>query len=364
MSRPLVLSRRGLLLGLAGFVGMRALPGLADETPPSDRGIGGTGISSQTESIGFFGSIQRFGSIFVNGDRIAYADDVAVTIDGRRSRPVDMRIGQVVSAVAHKRDGTLQTDHIDILSEVVGPVEALDGESMIVLGQRVSLGTTGSQDFVLGQRVAVSGLRRPDETIIARLVEPAGGRPDQVVGTGTYRGWTLYIGGLSLFGPDARYDGRRVVVRGNRTLRGLMVRSIALAGLPDGPGVTRLSIEAYVSRNGSELQTGSGFVVNDSSGSVATMAPGQPAILNIDLGSASGGRLGNIRSGAGGGDGGGLTLREGVIGRMQDQSAGQVSQQQMATPDGSTGIGRGVLGLAPGALGDRWRGGGGGPGGP
>ncbi|HWJ71639.1 MAG TPA: DUF5666 domain-containing protein [Kaistia sp.] len=363
MSRPLVVSRRALLLGLAGFVGMRALPGLADETPPSDRGIGGTGISGQPDAIGFLGSIQRFGSIFVNGDRIAYAGDVAVTIDGRRSRPTDMRIGQVVSAVARERNGTLRTDRIDILSEVVGPVEALDGESMVVLGQRVSLGTTGSSAFVLGQRVAVSGLRQPDETIIARLVEPAGGRSDQVVGTSTYRGWTLHIGGLTLFGPDARYDGRRVVVRGRRTSRGLMVRSIALAGLPDGPGVTRLSIEAYVSRHGSELQTGSGFTVDDPSGSVAAMATGQPAILNIDLGRASGGRFGNIRGGAGSGDGDGLTLREGVLRRMQDQSAGQLPQQPTATPDGGAGIGGGMRGRAPGALGGGWSGGGG-PGGP
>jgi hypothetical protein len=296
------ISRRRLLLALAGAVGLRALPGLADEKPPSDRGIGGTGISSlpdEGRAIGFIGSIQGFGSIYVNGERIAYAKDVAVTIDGRRSRPADMLIGQVVKTVAARGKSGLVTDRIDILSEVVGPVEALEGESMVVLGQRVHLGTTGSSAFALGQRVAVSGLRRPDGEIVARLVEPAGARRDQVVGLATFRGWTLQIGGLELFGPDARYDGRRVVVRGSRTPRGLKVTSIALDGLPDGAGVRTLSIEAYLSRRGTDLELGTGIVIADPSGQIDTGGGDQPAIVKIDLGPG-----GTLHFGGMGGGGG------------------------------------------------------------
>ncbi len=287
MSGTFPISRRGLLRGLAIAAGLRVLPGLADEKPPSDRGIGGTGISGlpgEPHAIGFIGAIQRFGSIYVNGDRIAYASDVTVMIDGRPSLPTDMRIGQVVKAVATRRDGVLATDRIEILSEVVGPVEALEGESMVVLGQRVHLGTTGSREFTLGQRVAISGLRRPDGTIAARLVEMAGKRPDQVVGPAVYRGWTLSIGGLALFGPDARFDGRRVVVRGRRTARGLMVKSIALDRLPDGPGVQTLSIEAYVSRSGNAVQFGSGLVIEDASRHIEASSGDQPTIVTIDSG--------------------------------------------------------------------------------
>ena len=287
MSAVFPMSRRRFLVALAGAVGLRALPGVADEKPPSDRGIGGTGISAlpdEGRAIGFIGSIQGFGSIYVNGERIAYAKDVVVTIDGRRRRPADMRIGQVVKTVAERRKGGLVTDRIDIVSEVVGPVEALDGESMVVLGQLVHLGTTGSSAFALGERVAVSGLRRPDGEIVARLVEPAGVRQDQVVGLATFRGWTLRIGDLELFGPDARFDGRRVVVRGSRTARGLKVASIALDGLPEGAGVRTLSIEAYVSRRGSDVELGSGIVIADASGRIDAGGGDRPAIVNIDLG--------------------------------------------------------------------------------
>ncbi len=302
MSGRFPISRRGFLRGLAIAAGLRVLPGLADEKPPSDRGIGGTGISAlpgEPHAIGFIGAIQRFGSIYVNGDRIAYASDVAVMIDGRPSRPEDMRIGQVVKAVARRRDGILSTDRIDILSEVVGPVEALEGESMIVLGQRVHLGTTGSREFTLGQRVAISGLRRPDGTISARLVEMAGGRPDQVVGPAVYRGWTLSIGGLTLFGPDASFDGRRVVVRGRRTPRGLMVKSIALDRLPDGAGVKALSIEAYVSRSGDTLQLGSGIVIEDTARQIGTEGGDQPSFLTIDIGPGSSSRVMGMTNGNG-----------------------------------------------------------------
>ena len=347
MSGVFPISRRGFLRGVAIAAGLRVLPGtvqpgFAEEKPPSDRGIGGTGISALPggpEAIGFVGSIQRFGSIYVNGERITYASDVAVTIDGRRSRPADMLIGQVVKAVAIRSDGRLATDRIEILSEVVGAVEALDGESMVVLGQRVHLGTTGSSAFALGQRVAVSGLRRPDGAITANLVEPAGSRPDQVVGPARYRGWTLDIAGLPLFGPDARYDGRRVVVRGKRTPRGMMVSSIALDGLPDGAGVRSLSIEAYVARRGNEVQLGSGIIISDAAGQIETGGGDRPSIVTIDLAGSGGGHFGGM------GDGGNPLSgpQQGPTGFAPDQMPGPPPQGS-----GSYPAGRAALSVAPG----------------
>ena len=73
MSRQPVISRRLLLAGLwlAGSASVRA-----QVQRGNDQGIGGTGISRGNDhgigGTGIVGIIQRFGSIFVNGDRISY----------------------------------------------------------------------------------------------------------------------------------------------------------------------------------------------------------------------------------------------------------------------------------------------------
>lgn len=360
MSGLVRVSRRGILrafvagLGMTG-AGMRILPGLADETPPSDRGIGGTGISAMPGSgaIGFLGSIQRFGSIYVNGDRISYPADADVRIDGRRRSVRDLMIGQVVKTVAIPQDGRLVTDRITIDSEVVGAIASLDGARMVVLGQTVDMGTTGTSAFTLGERVAVSGIRRLDGTIEARLVEPAGARMDQVVGPAVYRGWLLAIGGLSLFGPDARFDGQRVIVRGRATPRGLMVKSIALDGLPEGPGVTRLSVEAYVARRGSQLQLGSGLVVNEGPASAALPDDGSPSVVDIAIPQQAGQRAATIRGGQGNPPAG-----------PQGARPGQGAGPQGTPPSGPGGFagGDGPSGVGSRIQGWRSRNGDGGPG--
>lgn len=359
MSGLVKISRRGILRALVAGVGMRILPGLADGTPPSDRGIGGTGITALPGSgaIGFLGSIQRFGSIYVNGDRISYPADAEVRIDGRRRSVRDLMIGQVVKTVATPKSGRLVTDRIVIDSEVVGAIAALDGARMVVLGQTVNMGTTGTSAFTIGERVAVSGIRRLDGTIEARLVEPAGARMDQVVGPAIYRGWLLSIGGLSLFGPDARFDGQRVIVRGRATPRGLMVKTIAIDGLPEGPGVTRLSVEAYVALRGSQLQLGSGIVVNETSASPAPPDDGSPSVVDIDVSRQAAQRAATIRA-----------MREGqgnVPAGLRGVRPGQGTAPQGAPPSGPAGF---AGGDGPSGLDSRiqqWRSqnGGGGPGG-
>lgn len=359
MSGLVSVSRRGILRALVAGIGMRILPGLADDTPPSDRGIGGTGISGLPGggAIGFLGSIQRFGSIYVNGDRISYPADAEVRIDGRRRSVRDLMIGQVVKTVAQPRGGRLVTDRIVIDSEVVGAITAIEGARLVVLGQTVDMGTTGTGAFAVGERIAVSGIRRLDGTIEARLVEPAGSRMDQVVGPAVYRGWLLSIGGLSLFGPDARFDGQRVIVRGRATPRGLMVKTIALDGLPDGPGVTRLSVEAYVARHGNQLQLGSGFVVNDAPGAAAPTDDGSPSVVDIDVGQQLAQRAANIRA-----------IRDGqgnLPARLQGARPDQAAVPQGSPPSGASGFAGGDGSSGIGSRIQQWRSrpGGGGPGG-
>ena len=92
--------------------------------------------------------IQRFGSIFVNGERIGYAPDVPVRIDGEAASVKALRIGHVARVVAQRQaNGTLTTNRIDAVSEVVGPIESVKGGEMTVLGQKVAW--TGRENWRL-----------------------------------------------------------------------------------------------------------------------------------------------------------------------------------------------------------------------
>ena len=87
MSKPPIISRRSLLAGfwLAGV--SSAWAQVRGGRSGDDQGIGGTGVARIGDDhgiggTGIVGVIQRFGSIFVNGERIGYAPDVPVRIDG------------------------------------------------------------------------------------------------------------------------------------------------------------------------------------------------------------------------------------------------------------------------------------------
>ena len=74
--------------------------------------MGGTGI---------VGIIQRFGSIFVNGERISYASDVPVRIDGEPASAGALKIGHLARVLAEPQaDGSLMTRSISVVSEVWG----------------------------------------------------------------------------------------------------------------------------------------------------------------------------------------------------------------------------------------------------
>ncbi|HLQ93961.1 MAG TPA: hypothetical protein VK148_28410, partial [Xanthobacteraceae bacterium] len=72
MTKQPVISRRSLLIGL-WFAGSSSA--WAQVRRGSDQGIGGTGITRGHDQgiggTGIVGVIQRFGSIFVNGERIS-----------------------------------------------------------------------------------------------------------------------------------------------------------------------------------------------------------------------------------------------------------------------------------------------------
>ncbi|HEY0909203.1 MAG TPA: DUF5666 domain-containing protein, partial [Bradyrhizobium sp.] len=266
MTRQPIITRRLLLAGLwlAGSSAVRAQIRRA-----GDQGIGGTGIRGGQDQgmggTGIVGIIQRFGSIFVNGERISYPPDVPVRIDGAPTSAKALRIGHLARVVALRQaNGTLTTNRIEAVSEVIGPIELVKSGEMTVLGQKVVWGGRESWQRP-GTYVAVFGLRRTDGTIVASLVQQRHDNTTRVSGllAGDREG--LRIGNLRLAGVDPALAGRRVQAEGHVAQGVMQVTHAKPDDFSDLPGANRLSIEAYVRRVGPNLQLGSGYVARDTS---------------------------------------------------------------------------------------------------
>jgi hypothetical protein len=295
MTKPPIISRRLLLAGfwLAGSSSV-----WAQVKRGNDQGIGGTGITGGNDhgigGTGIVGVIQRFGSIYVNGERIAYAADVPVRIDGEAASAKALRIGHLARVVAVRQaNGTLTTSRIDAVSEVIGPVEAVKPGELAVLGQKVMW--AGRESWLRpGTYVAVSGLRRTDGVIVASLVQQRHDTVTRVSGLLERDRDGVRIGGQRLTGVDAALTGQRVQVEG-RVAQGVMQVARAKADdFSDLSGASRLSIEAYVRRVGSNLQLGSGYVARDAS----RFEPSADTrvVVNATFDSASGLRVESVQS--------------------------------------------------------------------
>jgi hypothetical protein len=264
MTKPSLISRRLLL---AGFWLAGSAAAWAQVRRGTDQGIGGTGITRGDDhgigGTGIVGVIQRFGSIYVNGERISYPSDVPVRIDGEKASAKGLRIGQLARVVAVRQaDGTLTTRSIAIASEVSGPIESVKADEITVLGQKVR--SSGKESWRRpGTHVAVYGLRQTDGTIVASLVEQRRGAAARVAGLVERGRDGLHIGALRLNGADPALVGQRVQVEGNVSQGAMQVARARIDDFSDLVGASRLSIEAYVRRDGGNLQLGSGLVARD-----------------------------------------------------------------------------------------------------
>jgi hypothetical protein len=295
MTKKPVISRRSLLIGLWLAASSSAS---AQVRRGGDQGIGGTGITRGHDQgiggTGIVGVIQRFGSIFVNGQRISYAPNVAVRIDGEPASAKALKIGHLARVLAlPQANGSLVTHGINVVSEVTGPIEsARDGE-MTVLGQRILAAGHESWRHP-GTTVAVFGLRRTDGVIVASLVEPRGGATMRVSGPLEGDRDGLRIGGLRLNGVDAALVGRRVQAEGRVTQGVMQVSRTRPDNLSDFFGASRVSIEGYVRRVGGHLKFGSGYVAQDD-GRVESLGDA-PVVVNAVFDDKRGLRVESIQS--------------------------------------------------------------------
>jgi hypothetical protein len=257
------MTRRGALALAAALF---ARPGKSADTP-RDLGIGGTGAVADPDETdrgiggtGFIGTIQRFGSIFVNGARIAHPKDARVFFDDETASLDRLRIGQVVRVIARRKGRSLWTDTIDVTSEVVGPIESVSEGALRVLGQKIL--TPEASRFATGERIAVYGLRRPDDGIVASRVEPRGPGLCRVAGPARQIGdGRIAVADLVVAGAGASLAGQRIVAAGEYIGGELFARRAAVELEAFGGRVRRISIETFVVSDAGGLRTGSGFTV-------------------------------------------------------------------------------------------------------
>lgn len=279
------LSRR-LFLHLAASLPLLAANAwaAARKVPSSDHGIGGTGLSVAgggegddhgIGGTGIVGTLQRFGSIYVNDLRIRYPDDVPVFIDGRRHTAEALRIGHVVRAILAGTDKGPVTQRIDITSEVIGPIESVEPGAITVLSQRVdTTGATGLGQLRTGRMVAVFGIRKPDATIVASRIEP---RPKGAVltvrGLATADQTRTRIGGLLVTRPAGRLQGRRVIMTLTQRQDGLHLRSLEPETLVPGLASGRVNVETYGEASGTSLRLGIGVNLSAPDAGPAPLGP-------------------------------------------------------------------------------------------
>lgn len=113
--------------------------------------------------------------------------------------------------------------------------------------------------------MAVYGLRRTDGVIVASLIEPRREAIERVTGLVERGPDGLRIGGLRLSGVDPLLVGQRAQIEGRSSQGTMQAARTRIDDFSDLVGASRLSIEAYVQRVGSNLQLGSGFVARDGS---------------------------------------------------------------------------------------------------
>lgn len=317
MSKRPALTRRALLASLGTALAWR--PATAAPEKPRDVGIGGTGFAPEGNAgsdrgiggTGFVGTIQRFGSIIVNDSRIAYPQEVPVTIDGLVRSARDLRIGHVVRVVARPDGSGLVTNTIAVEREVVGPITAVYRDGIDVLGQPVQTRPgQQAQGWRKGERVAVSGLRRVDGTIVASLVERPGEGIERVTGIVESDDDGFWIGGLKMLGLDDAQIGRRIAVSG-RIARGGF-RASAVAPASPLPATGAFSVESYLRGGEGQLLLGSGLSLRSEAFSY-DLSPWQDvrAVLDGRIGPDGMPSIDNLRfarpEGDGGGNGGGAT---------------------------------------------------------
>jgi hypothetical protein len=149
-------------------------------------GIGGTGHAEGDGGIGgtgIVGTINGFGSIWVNGLEVQYDDSTVVADNELKVNPKNLAIGQLVTIEASGIDKTIKAKKITVVEAVTGKITSIDEKKGLlkVLGQEVIVNSKTQvhdqqsrqniNQLKQGDFIKVSGLRLEAGQIAATYIE-------------------------------------------------------------------------------------------------------------------------------------------------------------------------------------------------
>jgi hypothetical protein len=144
-------------------------------------GAGGSGIGG----TGIVGTITAFGSIWVNDAHIHFNESTPITINQTPATSGELQLGQVVAVNSSADGDAYYAKTIDIVHEVVGPVDALSpssqtleilNQTVLIKDDTVIFSTLAQNEFdpnqiISGSYIEVSGLRQDDGDIVASRID-------------------------------------------------------------------------------------------------------------------------------------------------------------------------------------------------
>ncbi len=234
-----------------GGIGGTGIIAMGD--PDEDGGIGGTGI---------VGTITGFGSIYVNGHRITYDNNLLIETKDGIIGPKDLKLGQVIAVETEAKGDIFVAQNARLQYEVAGPIGAIDetGNRIEVMGQIVELsentqyGSFSKISMKTGQFVEVSGLRSDENTIQASRLD-LGGNSRNIALRGRISAaddMGFYIGQKHIKYEDV--EGLRNIEVGKKVdivgpFNGRRLRARIESDIPFEGRMKNLSVEGFLQRH-------------------------------------------------------------------------------------------------------------------
>ena len=205
-------------------------------------GSGGTGYTVEVEGV-----ITGFASICVNGLELHYLPTTPVTIYGDTASSKDLKVGQVVRALAHGQGDQLALQRIRVSHLLIAQVQKLEPGNLRAQGRNISLGPDAvlPSGLIPGVKVAVSGfVGAHGYSVATRLDVVPDDTPDSLTGEVQRNAQgELTVDGVPLVGNLARLEpgeivraeglyaeGRMQITRFEREERAMPVDRVVIQG--------------------------------------------------------------------------------------------------------------------------------------